>query len=153
LAILITSLLAAYLLFRLIRSRYRLDLATPLLAPTLARMAPAGAGLAQRHKALLAQGNLWDPARALARDFFETALGPENRRVEPGGSLPPFQSSDSWLARRFLERLLQHLWRLAYGTTPERIAPAAFAHLAAQLDELKAALADGSLRFEATSTS
>jgi hypothetical protein len=148
----LTFLLAVYLLFRLILSRYRLDLAAPLLAPTLARMAPVGTGLAQRHKALLAEGNLWDPARALARDFFETALGQESLRVQPGDSPPPFQSSDNWLARRFLERLLQHLWRLAHGTTPERIAPAAFAHLAAQLDELKAALADGSLRFETTAT-
>jgi hypothetical protein len=147
----LTVALAAYLLFRLIRSRFRLDAAAPLLAPTLARMAPTGTGLAQRHKALLAEGNLWDPARAMARDFFEMALG--NRRDKHDGSLPPFQSSESWLARRFLDRLLQYLWRLAYGVKPERIAPAAFAHLAAQLDELKAALADGSLRFETAGTS
>lgn len=140
----LTSLLAVYLLFRLHRSRYRLDAAAPLLAPTLARLAPVSAGVAQRNKVLLAEGNLWEPARALARDFFATALG----SPEPPATLPPFESSESWLARRFLEKLVRHLWQLAYGTNPKRIAPSAFAHLAAQLDELKAALADGSLRFQ-----
>src|SRR5262249_45129781 len=138
-----------YIFFRLVRSPYRLDRAGPLLAPTLARLAPAGAGMAQRHTAILAGGNLWEPARALARGFFESALGTHGPPAE--AAPPPLHSRATWLARRFLERLVQHLWRLAYGTTPERIAPAAFAHLAAQVDELKAALADGSLRFLATS--
>jgi hypothetical protein len=145
-----TTLLAVYLLLRLVRSGHHLDTAAPLLAPTLARLAPVHPGIVQRHGSLLAKGNLWEPARALARDFFETALG--NAEPPTGPEPPPFQSSDSWLARRFLERLVRHLWRLAYGATPERIAPAAFAHLAAQVDELKAALADGSLRFQRTGT-
>jgi hypothetical protein len=149
-AIALTSLLATYLFLRLLWSRFQLDTAAPLLAPLLARLAPVRAGIVQRHSSLLAEGNLWEPARALARDFFETAL----RTAEPphGPEPPPFQSSESWLARRFLERLVRHLWQLAYGLTPERIAPAAFAHLAAQVDELKAALADGSLRFQTTGT-
>jgi hypothetical protein len=146
----LTILLAIYLLLRLVRSRYQLDAAAPLLAPTLARLAPVRPGLAQRHRSLLAEGNLWEPARALARDFFETALGP--LETPTGSQPPPFQSSDSWLTRRFLDRLVRHLWRLAYGATSERIAPATFAHLAAQVDELKAALADGSLRFQTTGT-
>jgi hypothetical protein len=119
------------------------------LAPTLARYPPASAGLSQRHKALLADGNLWEPARALARDFFETALGTH----EPPAQIPPYQASENWLTKRFLDKLLQHLWRLAYGKSPERIVPSSFAHLAAQLDELKAALADGSLRFQTPATS
>jgi hypothetical protein len=55
-------------------------------------------------------------------------------------------------ARRLVEKLVRHLWRVAYGGNSERIAPAAFAHLAVQLDELKAALADGSLRFDTMAT-
>jgi hypothetical protein len=149
LAILLTSLLGVYLIRRLWQSRHRLEPGAPLLASTLARYAPTTAGLSQRHRALLANGNLWEPARAMARDFFETALGTH----EPPDALPPFQASQSWLARRFLDKLLPHLWRLAYGKSPERIAPASFAHMAAQLDELKAALSDGSLRFQTPATS
>jgi hypothetical protein len=151
LAIGLTVLLAAYIYLRLIRSPRRLDTGGPLLAPTLARLAPLGAGMAQRHSAILAGGNLWEPARALARGFFETALG--THETTAGTSPPPFQSTESWLGRRFVDRLVQHLWRLAYGAVPERIAPATFAHLAAQVDELNAALADGSLRFLKPSTS
>jgi hypothetical protein len=143
----LTVLLATYLLVRLVRSRYR-ALAAPLLASTLSRFAPARAGLAQRQAALLGEGNLWEPARFLARDFFETALD----TPEPPAALPPFQAAIGGPARRMVERLINHLWRLAYGTKPERITPSSFAHLAAQLDELKAALADGSLRFEVIAT-
>jgi hypothetical protein len=145
----LTLMLGVYLIRRLWRSRVRLDAGAPLLTPTLARYPPASAGLSQRHKALLADGNLWEPARALARDFFETALGTH----EPPAQIPPYQASENWLTRRFLDKLLHHLWRLAYGKSPERIVPSSFAHLAAQLDELKAALADGSLRFQTPATS
>jgi hypothetical protein len=149
LLIVLTMMLGVYLIRRLWRSRVHLDAGAPLLAPTLARYSPSSAGLSQRHKALLADGNLWEPASALARDFFETALGTH----EPPAQIPPYQASDNWLTKRFLDKLLQHLWRLAYGKSPERIVPASFAHLAAQLDELKAALADGSLRFQTLATS
>jgi hypothetical protein len=144
----LTVLLAVYLFVRLVRSRYRAQ-AAPLLATTLSRFAPARAGLVQRQAALLGEGNLWEPARFLARDFFETALD----TPEPPAALPPFHAAISWPARRMVERLINHLWQLAYGTNPERITTSSFAHLAAQLDELKAALADGSLRFEVTATS
>jgi hypothetical protein len=149
LAILLTSLLGLYLIRRLWQSRFRLHPGAPLLATALARYAPTGSTLSERQKALLAEGNLWEPAREMARDFFETALG----TPEPPKTLPPFESSESWLNRRFLDRLLMHLWRLAYGNAPQRIAPASFAHMAAQLDELKAALSDGSLRFQTPAVS
>jgi hypothetical protein len=149
LTILLTSLLGFYLIRRLWQSRFRLYRGAPLLATTLARYAPTGATLSERHKALLADGNLWEPAREMARDFFETALGTH----EPPKELPRFEASENWLTRRFLDKLLTHLWRLAYSNSPERIVPASFAHLAAQLDELKAALSDGSLRFQTPATS
>jgi hypothetical protein len=149
LTIVLTSLLGVYLIRRLWRSRFRLEPGAPLLAPTLARYSPMGSGLSQRHRALLADGNLWEPARAMARDFFETALGTH----EPPQTLPAFQASEGWLTRRFLGKLLPHLWRLAYGKSTEKIPAASFAHLAAQMDELKAALSDGSLRFQTPATS
>jgi hypothetical protein len=144
-AIALTVVLALVGLTRLVRSRHRTDVAAPLLAPTLAKLAPVGAGLAPRHRALLAEGNLWEPTRALARDFFETAL--QTHEPPKGPDPPPFQASEGWLSRRALHKQIASLWRLAYAAWPRRVPPAEFARLAAQVDELKAALADGTLRF------
>ena len=97
--------------------------------------------LTQRHRALLAEGNLWEPARALAREFFEMVLG------TPQPPKPPsFQADENWLTRRSLQKQLLVLWHLAQGP-PLRIAPAEFSRLAAHVDEMLAALADGTLRF------
>jgi hypothetical protein len=141
LAIAGTIALAVVGLLRVGRARHRHDATAPLLAPTLERLAPMSVGLPQRHQALLAEGNLWEPARALARDFFETALG----TPEPTMS-PIFQGNESWLTRRTLQKQVMLLWHLAHGP-PLRITPNEFTRLAAQVDEMRAALADGTLRF------
>jgi hypothetical protein len=139
LAIAGTIALAVVGMLRLGRARHRHEPTAPLLAPTLARMAPARVGLAERYRALLAQGNLWEPARALARDFFEIATG------TPDPPRPPeFQVDENWLTRRALQKQVLLLWQLAHGT-PLRITPSEFTRIAAQVDEMRAALADGTL--------
>ncbi len=148
-ALILTGALMVYGVHRIVRSRHRQDAAAPLLAPTLARLTPASSGLAARKQALLAEGNLWQPAQTLARDFFESALGVSAAQYQ---TLPHFDIKENWLTRRALQKLIEHLWRLAYGTTPERVTPTAFAHLAVQVDNLHTALAEGNLRFETRTT-
>jgi hypothetical protein len=144
LAIAGTITLAAVGLLRLGRARHRQEPTAPLLAPTMERMAPVRVGLAERYRALLTEGNLWEPARALARDFFEMALGTPDPPTPP-----PFQANESWLTRRVLHKQVLLLWQLAHGP-PLRIAPNEFTRIAAQVDEMRAALADGTLRFTGT---
>lgn len=141
LAIAGTIALAFIGMLRVGRARHRHEATAPLLAPTMQRMAPVRVGLAERYRALLAEGNLWEPARALARDFFEMALG------TPDPAKPPaFQANESWLTRRALQKQVLLLWHLAHGP-PVRFTPTEFTRIAAQVDEMRAALADGTLRF------
>jgi hypothetical protein len=144
LSIALTVALLAYGVYRLMRARYRTDPAAPLLAATLVQLAPVPAGLAPRHRELLAEGNLWEPARALAREFFEAAL---RGKLPDTDAPPPFDLDEGWLARRAVQKEVQRLWRLARAATPERVTPAEFAHLAGQVDRLKAGLEDGTLHF------
>jgi hypothetical protein len=148
-ALILTGALMVYGVHRIVRSRHRQDAGAPLLAPTLARLTPASSGLAARKQALLAEGNLWQPAQTLARDFFESALGASAAQYQ---TLPHFDIKENWLTRRALQKLIEHLWRLAYGSTPERVTSTAFAHLAVQVDNLHTALAEGNLRFETRTT-
>ena len=52
----------------------------------------------------------------------------------------------SWWHRWRTRRHVLRLWRLAYEATPRRISAARLRKLIVQLEELKAALADGSVR-------
>jgi hypothetical protein len=121
-----------------------------VLAQVVAQHTPAAPLLAQRHQALLRAGNLWESAQVLARQFFAAAGIPGPPPEAPGadapGSPPRLLVRGGWWRRRALRRQVLHLWRLAFGPTPVRVSPAALTRLSRELDELKAALADGSLR-------
>src|SRR5262249_28097583 len=140
LAIAGTIALAAIGMLSLGRARHRHEPTAPLLAPTLERMGPVSVGLAERYRALLGGGNPWGPARGLARDFFELTLGTPDPPTPP-----PFQANESWLTRRALQKQVLLLWQLARGT-PVRITRNEFTRIAAQVDEMRAAVVDGTLR-------
>ena len=142
LAVVLTLGLLAYGGSRLVRARHRIELAAPLLAPTLTRLVPAGPGVGDRQKALLAEGNLWELAQALAREFFDRALGGQAANT----ALPPLKVTAGWLRARALRQQVERLWRLAFGA-PVRVSAAAFARLVAEVEQLNAAAANGTLQF------
>jgi hypothetical protein len=143
LVVLLSVALAVYGLYRLVRSRHRVEVAAPLLDALLAKQPPAQSLMAERHRALLGHGNLWEPARALARQCFEAAgVAP------PGGrpAHPTVRAAGGWWRRRALGRAVRRLWHLAYGTRPVPVSPQEFARLPDEVEMVKAALASGALQ-------
>jgi hypothetical protein len=163
--VVLTVLLLLYLGYRVgIRGRFRLDAAVPLLAHEVARHAPAAPLLEQRRRSALQAGNLWETAHGLARQWAASLpviaaggtpapQGPCGAGVSParegGASAPPrVVVRGGWRQRFGLRRRFRRLWRLAHDTAPVRVRPRALRRLLRDLDELKAALADGTLRLE-----
>ncbi len=139
----LTTMLAFYGLYRLIRSRHRFDLWAPLLEKALAKQQPGTSLSEQRHRAMLGQGNLWEPARALAKEAFAAAgVG------TAGAAMPAVRVTGGWWQRWTLGGRALRLWRLAHSGRPVRVSPAGFARLVRELEELKAALAAGTVRLE-----
>jgi hypothetical protein len=99
----------------------------------------------QRHRALLGRGNLWEPARSLTRQWFEEAGAAPRGETASG---PPLRAAGTWWRRRRLDRKVRRLWRVAYGARPVPVSPQEFARLLTNLEEVKAALADGTLVIE-----
>jgi hypothetical protein len=145
LVLLVTGLLAVYGLYRLAGARHRVDAGAPLLEALLARQPAARSLMEQRHQALLGRGNLWEPARALARQGFEAAgLAPAAGRSVP----PRVVATGGWWRRRARSRALRRLWQLAYGDRPVPVSRAEFARLPRRVEEVRAALASGALVLE-----
>jgi hypothetical protein len=142
LVVLLSGLLAVYGLYRLLRARHRVDPAAPLLDRLLAAVPAAGSVMEQRHRALLGRGNLWEPARALARQCFAVAgIAGTDGRPAP----PHVRVTGSWWQQRTLGRLVRRLWHLAYASRPVPVSPQEFARLPAEVEEVRAALASGVL--------
>ena len=91
------------------KARYRSDLQGPLLASALHRLAPSGAVVDERRRALVRGNNLWEPARDLARQCLAEA------GARPGAGPPPVAVHGGWLRRWTTAGRLERLWRLAYG--------------------------------------
>src|SRR5262249_22214604 len=128
LLVLLTLGLLLYGLQFLVRTRHRHDLWIPVLGAALARRGPAGPVLQQRHWALLEGGNLWEPARAVARHFLDAVPVVAEHRQH--GEVPPeprIEAKGHWWRRRALVRQMQRLWRLAFGPTPLRVSLREFA--------------------------
>jgi hypothetical protein len=149
--------LALYGLSRLSQARHRLETGVPLLANELAGTGGAVPVLDQRHQTLLRNGNFWETARALARQGFETTLGPplwakDGPARGPEAKLPPLHVQGNWRRRWMLRRRVARLWRLAYRDTPVWITARQLRRLEAQVDEVQSALADGRLAIGAADT-
>jgi hypothetical protein len=131
------------------KARYRSDLQGPLLATTLHRLAPVGSVAEQRRQALVVGDNLWEEARDLARQCLTLGHGLETLPQQAtAGHTPPRVAADGgWLRRWTMAGRAMRMWRLAYGP-PVRVTRAEWPRLVREAQELRTALADGTVRFE-----
>jgi len=124
---------------RLGRARQRIDLRLPVCGPELWQ-APADTLPAQRQQALVQAGNFWEPARALARQFFERAADCRPDSWASASRRPPqLTIADAGRGRRF-DKDIRALWRLAASAAPCRVNAADFERLVALVPTLQAAL-------------
>jgi hypothetical protein len=95
--------------------------------------------LQQRHRAISQNGNYYEPAQALARQFFDSALPPG----EPGGEdlHPDLYAGASWWERWRAGIRWRRLWQLAYDDKPRRVSRRRLIALARDIDRLNAELA------------
>jgi hypothetical protein len=138
LPVILTVVLLGYGFVRLTGSRHRIDTGAPLFAGALARLTPTETLAEQRQLALLGTDNFWEPARALAREVFESATGQADPETPP-----EVRAVGGWRERRQLRRLVRRLWELAYGDVPVPVSAEEFPQLLAQIDRVKRALATG----------
>ncbi len=133
------AFLAAMTLYRLGHSgRYGLERGLPNLARALASQRPASAASEGRQLAQVEAGNLWDSARALARQH----LSPDGNH--PG---PPLLTGGGWWRRRAARSRLRRLEAIAYGSRPVRIRPRAWERFLADLDGYDRDVSDGVVRW------
>jgi hypothetical protein len=148
---LLTGGLVFYGLSRLRKGRHHVDPNTPLLATAVARATPSDSPVEQRHRALLASGNLWEPARLLSRQFFETMVGPHvldpKSQVAGRLRLPPFEVNRRGLSGWMLGQRVRRLWRFANVAAPQTVSLRQFRKLRGRIDGLKDAARQGVLRF------
>lgn len=143
-AAVLTVGLLAFCWLLLVYARHRHETASPLLAQAAVQFAPAGAGVEERHRALLKGGNFWEAGRTLTRQFFEATAG-----LPAGSTRPPPRvlAKGGWMQRWVWQRRTRRWWELAYGRRTARVSSGQLARLAQQLNEAKAALAHGDWRF------
>ena len=123
------------------RGRHRVDVAVPLLGYAVARHEPKLSLLEQRRRSMLRSGNVWGTAHRLARQYFESAGIPLT-----GTSAQSLAVRGGWWRRWRVNRRMARLWELARGDAPVSISPAALKRWLRELDELKTALANGTIR-------
>ena len=90
-------------------------------------------------------GNLWEPARAMARNVWEGS----NKGINPSpttNKTPRFLVSGSLFERLVKRQRAQYLWRLAYGTKPDRIQPRTWPRFLQRLHQLETDLRNGLLQ-------
>jgi len=123
------------------RSRHRPELAVPLLAHALREHEPRASLLDQRRRALLRLRNLWwEMGHHLARECFASA------GLALTAATPPVVKMKGSRWRRWrVQRRLGRLWHLARGDAPAPISFAALGRLQRELEQLKTALADGTI--------
>jgi hypothetical protein len=130
---------------RLVRARHRIETAVPLTAS--GQLAAGDRDLpvmTQRYRDVVWAGNLWEAARALARSCFDPATDGLPGRPAPA---LPVAVAGGWRQRWTLARQVRRVWELAYGPRPVPVSPSQFARLGAVVQSVRAALADGTLRF------
>lgn len=123
------------------RSRHRVELAVPLLANTLRDHEPRASLLDQRRRALLRLGNVWEMGHRLAQELFESAGVAHSGASRPRVRMMPASRWQRWRVQRRVTRL----WRLACGDAPGFLSPAALQRLLREVEQLKTALADGTI--------
>jgi hypothetical protein len=147
--LLIASALLLFHVARQIRkTRWRLDTRVPLLVSAQEVATSAPSLLEQKHEELRQQGNLWEPAQVLARQFFLDHGGKNVPLWENEvAAMPPVQAQGNLWQRRSLKRLAANLWGLARSSPAQRVSPKQFDKLMQELQSASAALREGRLRF------
>ena len=126
-------------------------MAAPLLAVAVKRGKPSASAIELRHHSLVSGNNLWEPARALARQFFETALGIGLASPIAGQvRLPPFQVKQRGLRGWLMAQRVRRLWRFAHQPVPQPVTMRQFRKFARKVADLKDAVAQGRIRFSTT---
>jgi hypothetical protein len=124
------------------RSRYRLEPAVLAVPDVINESGAQLSWMDRRRRAMLRSGNVWETAHGLAREYFESA------GIVLSGAAPPRVeiTQGNWRRRWRLQRRFARWWRLARGDAPVVIAPKALRRWLRELDELKTAVADGTIR-------
>lgn len=141
--VLLSVALIGYGLRRLAVGRHRVELALPLVDRSVACRLEGPPVLAQRRAELLRQGNLWEAARALARQCFE-------KPGVPGGNptaMPALVLKGGCWQRWKLRRQCRWLWDLAYGAEAVPVSRRRLARVRAAAEHVGAAWDRGTLRF------
>jgi hypothetical protein len=134
---------------RLFATRHQQE-AVPLIVGRSAGPAPVRPLAQQRQQELLLRDNLWEPAQALARQWFV-----EHARIEPplwdeadGAASPRCLARGGWLARRKLTRQVRQLWSYATRDPARPVTLAEFRRVGLLHDALTQAAREGRLTFE-----
>jgi hypothetical protein len=137
-----TSLfLAIYLFFRVWSRRHEVPREAPLLSAKVAQTVPEETVLALRQQALVHEDNLWEVARALARQCFERhGLGAEGT---PAVIVSGPRGQHLERRRRVLA-----LWKLAHGKPGRGVRARDFARVLADIEAVDEWLAAGAVRLE-----
>lgn len=96
----------------------------------------------RRQKELVRRNNIYEPVKALLREFFVTVGAP----ADAGPRMPTLDVSDEVRKPESLRLALRDLWRLAYGP-PTTLTAQRWGELEPYFERLKKAHADGKWRF------
>jgi len=127
-------------LFRL--SRLRLPAGEDAAMPP--PLAASAALIEERHRTMMAAGNLYEGARDLCRQCFRFLGVTPGPTAEGGPRVPPppgVVAHGTYRENRDLHQIVARAWTLAYGD-PRRVSAREFAIVVSQLDELKSAVRD-----------
>ena len=127
---------------RYIGARLRQDFSVPLVEAKLAQVeADYVPPAARREQRALRANDFAEAARAVARECFDAAPG---RRGADG---PPRVVAGKAGARRGLELTVQALWQLAHAARVQPVPAEMFARIVQMAEQVKAAFAQGLLRW------
>jgi hypothetical protein len=134
--------------WRLMHARFGLDTGVPLVVGKQDSAPAALPVLWQRREELRRLGNLWEPAQALARQFFlDHADAAVPLWDEEIAGPPPLATSGTFWQRRVLKRQVQRLWNLARSSPAWPVSPRQFDDLLRLTAFVTAAVADGRVVF------
>jgi hypothetical protein len=134
----------------LVRRRYFIETGRPTLSRAAAQHTPALSPLEERQRAMLKADNLYEAARNVARSAFTDAGLPEPPPGAKRRRPRVLVLVGGWWSRWRTHRRVLALWRLAYGKRPSRLRLAGWKNLLREAEDLRAAVAAGTIRLEAT---
>jgi hypothetical protein len=143
-----TAALAVYGAKRLLGGRHKQE-TVPLVVGALTAPPAPRSLLQQRQHELLLADNLWEPAQALARQWFLEHAGAEPPWWDQAAGVPrpAFHVRAGWLARQALGRRVEQLWGYATRDPSLRVSLGEFRRLLDLERSLTEAVGEGRLAF------